>query len=946
MDDNWISAGVELSEASGYVHDIGKASERFATKLRSNGPIEADEVRHEWLSMKLLQALRRNGWDWSAAWKRLGSGLLDVTLGDRKVGSAKPLCVENAVEAVDLLVATHHGLFQCQPGSKAPTPMCPTARERHVRSERPGTAQLSPCGHIGTEVWAAYAAAETALRETTSNRVGSLEFWRALTLLSRAALIAADHSVSRCRMPERGGGSGVYANTALFDGRRELNQLLDWHLLNVGQRAGQLFRRFADCILPAANPALPGLVGSVRTKVLATASSQGRFEWQNVCGDALQRARAVHPEAPCLVFSLAGTGTGKTRMNLRAACALSRDANPRVSIALNLRSLTLQTGRALRAGLGLTAQELAVVIGDGVTRALFERATPVDDDENPDEGEIQVDGQSIAPPDWLLQLTTRPSEQSLLMTPVLVSTIDFLVAAGEPATQGHHVKALMRVLSGELVLDEVDSYEPEPLVAVLRIVQLAALAGRNVICSSATLSEPTALAVHEAFQSGIGLREALLGTAVGYQCAAIDDRMAPSVQQFTVAGSREFAGWYANRLVALRGSLATAPVYRLAALQPVSEMSIRGWNQAVVAGVTQLHNAHAWRFGDSGKRVSFGLVRVANIGTAVDTARHLASTLRHAWIACYHAGEFLIARFHKERRLDALLVRSAGDQHILDDQEIQNLVARSESESVPFIVVATPVEEIGRDHDFDWAVLDASSTQSLVQAGGRVNRHRLRPCDGRPNILVLQFNWRHCRNQGRLDKPAFAWPGYEEASKPGRTADYGSHDLADLLPWAEAQQVISARVRFDPDCHFASADDAAIARRVRPFFGDRGAFASNKPHSWLLTQGAGSPYAYTQLRAQSGKQETWLITNAATPTFARRVRVASRGVVEDRCLPDQLITAPAAANAWLTCDPIAMERLCAEFGVDAGHGMVAQLTKYGDGERFVYDLGFGVRRTA
>lgn len=946
MDDNWISAGVWLSEASGYVHDIGKASQRFASKLRSNGPIEADEVRHEWLSMKLLQALRRNGWDWGAAWKRLGRGLLAVTLGDREVGSAKPLCVENAIEAIDLLVATHHGLLQCQPGSKAPAPMCPTARERHVRSERPGTAQLSPCGDIGTEIWAAYGAVEEALREATNDRIGRLEFWRALTLLSRAALIAADHSVSRCRMPERGGGSVVYANTALFDGKRELNQLLDWHLLNVGQLAGQLFRRFADCVLPAASPGLPGLPGSVRTRVLAAANSQGRFEWQNVCGDALQEARVGHPEAPCLVFSLAGTGTGKTRMNLRAACALSRDTNPRVSIALNLRSLTLQTGRALRAGLGLTVQELAVVIGDGVTRALFERATPLDDDENPDEGEIQVDGESIAPPEWLLQLATRPSEQSLLMTPVLVSTIDFLVAAGEPATQGHHVKALLRVLSGELVLDEVDSYEPEPLVAVLRIVQWAALAGRNVICSSATLSEPTALAVHQAFQSGIGLREALLGTTVGYQCAAIDDRLAPSVRKFAVAESPEFPGWYADRLVALRGSLATAPVYRLAALQPVQEISIKGWNQAVVAGVTQLHDAHAWRFGNTDKRISFGLVRVANVGTAVDTARHLANALWHAWVACYHAGEFLIARFHKERRLDALLIRSAGDQHILDDPEIQHLVARSESESVPFIVVATPVEEIGRDHDFDWAVLDASSIQSLVQAGGRVNRHRLQSCEGRPNIRVMQFNWRHCRNEGRLDKPAFAWPGYEEAGKPGRTGDYGTHDLAELLPWVDAQQVISARFRFDPDCRFASADDAAISRRVQPFFSERGAFASSNPHSWLLTQGAGSPYAYTQLRAQSGKQETWLVTNAATPTFARRERVAYRGVVEDRCLPDQLITASAAPNAWLTCDPIKMERLCAEFGVDPEQGMVAQLTKYGDREHFVYDLGFGVRRVA
>ena len=35
------------------------------------------------------------------------------------------------------------------------------------------------------------------------------------------------------------------------------------------------------------------------------------------------------------------------------------------------------------------------------------------------------------------------------------------------------------------------------------------------------------------------------------------------------------------------------------------------------------------------------------------------------------------------------------------------------------------MEEVGRDHDFDWAIIDASSVQSIVQTAGRVNRHRL-----------------------------------------------------------------------------------------------------------------------------------------------------------------------------------------------------------------------------
>jgi CRISPR-associated endonuclease/helicase Cas3 len=935
MDTRWVMTGKLLSEAAGFVHDIGKASQRFAEKLHATGPIEADEVRHEWLSMKLLQALRRNGWNWELAWKKINRGLLAVTLGDREVGSLKPLYVENALEAVDLLVATHHGLFQCQAGSRTPTPMCPTSRGRHVRTERPGAQQLSPSGTIGESVWKRYQSAESALLEAASGRGGDIEYWRSLTLLSRAALIAADHWVSRELMPEIGDQDLVYANTAIFDGRRGLNQPLDWHLQEVGRRAGECFLRFSDLMRSATHSALPGIPVDIQTRIMAAAGSAGRFEWQNHAAAALEAGRSGRP---CLVFNLAGTGSGKTRMNLRAACALSRDESPRVSIALNLRSLTLQTGRALRQSLGLTGDLLACVIGDVLTRTLFERSEPLDEDENPAEIEVQVDGNRAPCPAWLQDLAPRSDDQALLQAPVLVSTIDYLIAAGEPATQGHHVKALLRVVSSDLVLDEVDSYEPEALVAVLRVVQWSAMAGRNIVCSSATLSAPTANAVHQAFRSGVSMREALFGR-VDYQIAMIDDCLDPEIRSQVTSGD-EFSTWYASRLEAIGRSLDTAPVYRLAQLQPVHEISIRGWNAAVLAGVRRMHELHSWAFGETSKRVSFGLVRVANIGTAVDTARYLAGELPNAMVACYHAGEFLIARFHKERRLDALLTRSRGDLRIIDDLEIRTLVASANAMDVLFVVVATPVEEIGRDHDFDWGVLDASSAQALVQGSGRINRHRLLPCQGKPNIAVLQFNWRHCRNEGNRDMPAFAWPGYEKVANA--SSPYAGHDLSELLPWVDDQLVVNAGLRFDPQCRLAVADDEAIAARVRPHFGMEGAFVLRNSHSWLLTQGAGSPYDFAQLREPSGKQEVWLAKDTDPISFARRERVAARGTVTDRWIPDTMATTPAMPNSWLASAPAMMEKLCNELDVRPEHAMSATLTTYNTS--FRYDLGFGVKR--
>jgi CRISPR-associated endonuclease/helicase Cas3 len=39
-------------------------------------------------------------------------------------------------------------------------------------------------------------------------------------------------------------------------------------------------------------------------------------------------------------------------------------------------------------------------------------------------------------------------------------------------------------------------------------------------------------------------------------------------------------------------------------------------------------------------------------------------------------------------------------------------------------VLGSPVTEVGRDHDYDWAVVEPSSMRSLIQLAGRVRRHR------------------------------------------------------------------------------------------------------------------------------------------------------------------------------------------------------------------------------
>jgi len=952
---DWIGIGRTLCEASGLVHDIGKASRHFDAKLRGRSVPGGDDVRHEWLSMKLLQAMRRNGRDWMGAWSQLRAELSSVTLGNRRIGSHSPLGVTDALEAIDWLVVSHHGLLQAQQGAGAAmgNPMCPSAALRHVRRE-PSDEQVSPIGAICPSIWEDYFRLQHMIESDAARENGNGGYWYALTLIARVALVAADHHVSRRIEAKPDNGACVYANTYRRNDERLLNQPLDWHLREVGTAAAADFLEIARWIDSGTTSAtMPGLQKATVDRATRESGLGSRYGWQDHASEVLRSAREAYPEAPCLVLNMAGTGSGKTRMNLRSACVLSRDTQPRVSIALNLRNLTLQSGEALRKAISPETGELAVVIGDQVALQLFQasrnESEPVDVDENPIEAAVEIAGGCDGLPGWLERCMATEEERRLLATPLLVSTVDFLVAAGEPGEQGRFVKAWLRVASSDLVLDEVDSYEPEALVAVLRVVQMAALAGRQVICSSATLSKATAHAVMDAFQSGVRLRSALLGSSrTGWLCALIDDQL-PGDWCYADARGGIDPAWFDSRVGRLIESLRAAPPYRLARLLPVRDVSEEGWVSAVIHGCQTLHDDHAWACGEH--NVSFGLVRVANIATAVDTARRLAEAIPDARIACYHSGDFRIARFLKERQLDRLLFRAAGDEHITADADIRAILNEATSRSVPFIVVATPVEEIGRDHDFDWAVVDVSSVQSLVQASGRVNRHRLQQMLGVANVLVLQFNWRHCvRNQGDPHRAAFCYPGYEQTAvaKRRRIDAYGDHDLGKLLPWrSDGSMTVTAGVRFDTACVMAMADDAAIRRRVSPFFGSFGAWVDEHPHSWLMTCGLGSPYAQTSLRSETGQSERWEIGGSPSlPTFHRTVAMTRWGRLVVERLPDVMQEVPSVANAWLGADVDMMRAACLRWGIAEHDGLSAELSRYDAREVFVYDAAFGVKRMA
>lgn len=944
-----------LARASGHSHDLGKFGDMFQGKLhracipsKTGAPvIEGDLIRHEWLSLHVLLLSLRQGKvcpdalvsEWDKNW---GQSLRTFDHLNKAVNLSKGMA--SATSALLFLVFTHHKLPKDQnSGPKAPRNGLGAA----VYVDDAGKSKIvMPVAQPNSQTWSVI---KEGFDRLSALPEASTLHWRAVATVARMALILSDHSISSVdkRLDPHWGSNRsqdpkvAFANTRDNGvGKKVMNQHVDWHLLEVGNLA----EKMVQCMWSFDPPALSkAAVQRLRQP------AEGRFAWQSVCADAL-RASQETQKLPTLVFNVAGTGAGKTRMNVVALDALRRDEPLRFASCFNLRTLTTQTHEAYALQLGIGSDEMALVMGRGGPTALVNAATahstPVstaeDEDGNDPEEDFEVKGECDPAPPWLAHfLEKTPALTPIVMMPVVVATIDHLVKAGDPNEKANHALTMLRMMRSDLVIDEVDSFDPKALACVAKLVTSAAMWGRHVVVSSATLAEPVASALYKAYDLGIKMGASLgVLPSAAWRQAVIDDQRGCSV---CVNGSvKDFGIWFRNEIELLMKVLsANASKKRPAELIAVTAAPKGGiwphFSGVVATACKKMHERHAHEIVVDGHvhKISFGLVRVANVNVAVPMASALCKLLPSARVACYHAQLNRLQRQKLEQALDVILVRKMTqdewEQKLLATPEAIDAMRRSRAEGrdeTSFVVVATPVEEIGRDHDFDWAVIEPSSTQSIVQVGGRVNRHRLLDML-EPNIGILQFNYLHLRNvqHRRSHDPCFLRPGLEiEDNDSASGTSHPLRDMTALVNWPalHAAGQLDARLRYDDATHpFAKFDNEASQKEIKKWLK---AFLNSDSCLWM---GANT---YHPLR-DGAPTERWTVDEQGVHRREERLSDAGRERgFRVRVIDDE----PGSANAWLTWT---VQELVGE-AVDAGENpqtaMVVELRALGEKEDRVY----------
>lgn len=809
------------------LHDWGKATALFQEKLnpKNKTGFKGDPIRHEWISLLLLNAfIQATDSSSDEEWLTL------LSCGELKEESLKQQVLQSvtqplsnlppAAKLVAWLIVSHHRLplpdkktwndYTSESACSIDVMLSRITKEWGYENrfdEKEYQKRLSACfsfpkGLISnSKPWLNQVKKWSQRLLAQQDQVklciedGS---YRLLINYARLCLMLGDHSYSSKQADkEWQDATGLFANTDRAT--KSLNQKLDEHLVKVAKTAVDIVD-----LLPAFEQEPPTTqdVNSLKNRSLKP------FDWQDKAVDKILEWQKVVQKQSQLKYgfftvNMASTGCGKTFANAKVMRALSKDSKSlRFILALGLRTLTLQTGDEYRKRVGLDNSDLAVLIG---SRAVMELHKQSKSDEKEDSFENtgslsqeplldeEVDYDCTIPEHDLNTVLTCERDKQFLYAPVLACTIDHLMAATETKRGGRYILPTLRLMSSDLVIDEIDDFTGDDLIAIGRLIHLAGMLGRKVMISSATIPPYLAEGYFKAYRDGWRLFSKTRSTSGIIGCAWVDEfstKVSSSSAAETPAAILQYRQEHEQFIEKRVVKLKEQPAKRKANIsnchsiieqhqgqshlqQEVVDSKQKAYYGLIAKSALAKHHHHHMYDEHTQTKVSFGVVRVANIKPCVDLTKYL---LEASWpestevrVMAYHSQQALLLRSLQERHLDKVLKRNEeqGDlpaalNEPVIRQHLKAIKSRSpDVKNVLFILVATPVEEVGRDHDFDWAVIEPSSYRSIVQLAGRVRRHRRGAVD-EPNITIMQYNWKGIRDHHDDDARVFNRPGFDD----------------------------------------------------------------------------------------------------------------------------------------------------------------------------------------
>jgi CRISPR-associated endonuclease/helicase Cas3 len=918
-----------LTAMSALFHDWGKASKLFQEKLKPNSKnkFKGDPIRHEWISVLLLNSFIQEQDD--KTWLNV---LVNGDIAEQKLKKGleqtQQVALDKLPDAAKLLawlIVSHHRLPNFSNDRKQTrntwldeqAPDLATMLKRitqawgyeNKQDEQEYQKRVKNCFEFPNGFLSQSSEWLKQVKRWSNSLLQCLPLiesamkdgsYRLVLHHARLCLMLGDHFYSSQDAAKQWkDNTGLFANTDRETG--EFKQKLDEHLVGVARNALNTAH-----LLPAFEQEPPV---ATDIHVLRQISTDPQYKWQDKAVTKINEWKIQQDKKAVGFFAvnMASTGCGKTFANAKVMRALSTDGKSlRYILALGLRTLTLQTGDEYRDRIGLTKNQLAVLIGSRAVAELHNSKNSQISEQNEITDEVLgseskqalldefIDFDCEIPEKGLSTVLTCTRDKQFLYAPVLACTIDHLMAATESKRGGRYILPCLRLMSSDLVIDEIDDFTGNDLIAIGRLVHLTGMLGRKVMISSATIPPDLAQGYFNAYKKGWQIFcNSRDETKAEIGCTWIDE-FRTNVASINVNKSEpallEYQQQHSHFIDKRVEKLTQQVAKRKAEIIPCALFDNKGNSQqnaeqveytnktkqaqyfsTIQQAILTKHKQHHSTDKKTSINTSFGVVRVANISPCVELTKYLLQAAypenTQVKVMAYHSQQVLLLRHEQEKHLDAVLKRKEKqdeEQQALSNPVIRNYLDKvfknnKTVENIIFILVATPVEEVGRDHDFDWAIVEPSSYRSIVQLAGRVRRHRN---DGieQANIGLMQYNIKAFNANDKSGKAYFIKPGYEDSLD----TPLPFHDLTKLINEAQTSANLNAIPRIQKlsqsDKQFLSAVEHKVTAKDLTSFTNVGAntLQGYLTQTWHLTT---LPQVLTPFRQSEASINLFLFYN-------------------------------------------------------------------------------------
>ena len=733
-------------------HDFGKISTEFQNKLRGN---LTDDLRHELISLYIFQEIynqktNNQKYNIKENFQKILETVKSNICNIKKCSSLEIFNTGDTIkDMISYLIVSHHK-FPLFFNNEA-------IGERYINKENDIQVNFDYKDGIDNFLKSDYGTKLFALIDLYFDKIFEIKSedisYSGLLSHGRISLTMADHYFSSLKkekitndtqeisfnykkINDYGQHKGIlFANTGKNkEDFQCLVQPLDCHLYNIALHAKKIFRNIYNL-----KQNLPSWdIIDKPENIKQPSLNNNKFDWQYYAHESVLNIK--NKNNGFIGFMMAGTGSGKTLCNMILMSELEQDT--RFTVALGLRSLTLQTGTEYKNILG--EHNIAVNMGAEAILKIYNQDnkfknidTFIDDksgsDINVDEHIFIDDCEYNDVPD-IIKTYVKKDKYQYMIKPVLVTTIDSLMYTEKQPEMA------LRLMSSDLIIDEIDNYDLIDQGAIMRLVKLSASYGRKVIISSATLSPEIAeamyLSYYEGYKEYCYLHDRENKINIGWFC---EDNELNQILEIEKSDFKEKHKNFSSNMIEY---IKSKPIKRRASILNMKEKKEKNdVFEVIYNGCKELHSKNNTQIPNTDNKLSVGLIRIPDVSTVAELSEYLANkeetnNIEHR-VLCYHSNFPLIIRDTIEKWLDDACKRK-DENKIFKNSIVQNLIQNNQGKDIMIIIVATPVEEVGRDHDFDWMINSLSSIQTLIQGAGRVLRHRDKNIGENHNIFITE----------------------------------------------------------------------------------------------------------------------------------------------------------------------------------------------------------------